>query len=109
MLKAAAHSDDTTFEPAGIALGWQRVILVCGECEARKDGPRHLTAKTVRRELKRALRSGPDKARVVVTGCLGPCVKKALTVVATAPGAPAAYAVCDEAQLLQAAARIQRG
>lgn len=109
MLKAAVHADDTTLEPAGISLGWQRVILVCGECEQRKDGPRHLTGKTARRELKHALRSGPDKARVVVTGCLGPCVKKALTVVATAHGALAAYAVCDEAQLLQAAARIQRG
>ena len=108
MLRAAAPFDDTACEPAGIALGWQRVILVCGECEQRKDGPRHLGAKHARRELKHALRDGPDKVRVVVTGCLGPCVKKALTVVATTAGAPAAYALCDEEQLRQAAARIQR-
>jgi hypothetical protein len=107
MLKDAAQSDDTTFERSGIALGWQRVILVCGECEQRKDGPRHLTAKAAWRELKHALRHGPDKVRIVVTGCLGPCVKKALTVVAPAGDAPAGYAVCDEAQLLQAAARLQ--
>jgi hypothetical protein len=106
---AAQPDDERPLQ--GVDLGWHRVVLICGDCEDRKDGPRHLTAKTTRRELKHALRDGPDKVRIVVTSCLGPCIRKAQTVVACATGtatAPAAFALCDESQLKQAAARICR-
>ncbi len=67
-------------------LDWQRVVLVCGDCERRSNGPQRLHSKELRRKLKAALR-GPGAPRVVITACLGSCQKKGLTVVAMAPGA----------------------
>ena len=81
------------------ALKWRRAVLVCGDCEARKDGPRHLSAKDARRELKHAMGDEKSRLRVVVTGCLGPCESKALTVVALGAGEPVGFAVCRRDQL----------
>jgi hypothetical protein len=96
-------------EPDRAPLKWRDIVVVCGECEQRKDGPRHLGAKDARRALKHHLRDAASEARVVVSGCLGPCVKKALTVVAVGAFAgrhPLAFAVCREDDLGALARRL---
>lgn len=90
---------DHPLRAPAVELRWRRAVLVCGECESRKDGPRHLSAKEVRREIKHALGDERSRVRVVVTGCLGPCEKKALTVAALGVGAPVGLAVCRREQL----------
>ncbi|MDB5999478.1 MAG: hypothetical protein JWP52_1177 [Rhizobacter sp.] len=62
------------------------VVLVCGDCEDRSSGPKKLKSKNVRKRLKEALRPAKGQLRVAVTGCLGPCPKKAMTVAAVVGG-----------------------
>ncbi|MFM9924929.1 hypothetical protein VLK31_18190 [Variovorax sp. H27-G14] len=72
-------------------------VLVCGECEERKDGPTRLTARQVRKELKHGLAHMPVRLRVVECSCLGLCPKKAMALVAMTQGhAPLAAEVCRE-------------
>jgi hypothetical protein len=101
---ASAGEPARAGEPPLIALRWRRTVLVCGKCEKRKDGPRHLAAKDVRRELARALRGG-DR-RLVLTGCLGPCVRKALTVVSIDAQGVRALALGRDDDLAAAARRL---
>jgi predicted metal-binding protein len=65
---------------------FQAVVLVCRECEDRKDGPEHLDSRQVRKGLKHALRDQRPKARIVESSCLGTCPKKALMVAAMRSG-----------------------
>jgi predicted metal-binding protein len=84
--------------------GWQGVVLVCGECERRKDGPGHLSAKHVRKLLKRELRGVKPSLRIVETSCMGTCPKKALMLAALRSGEPlAASAVTGDDEVLDAA------
>lgn len=62
------------------------VVLVCGECEERKDGPTRLTARQVRKELKHGLAHMPVRLRVVQCSCLGLCPKKAMALAAVTQG-----------------------
>lgn len=63
------------------------VVVVCGDCQNRSSGPSRLKAKQVRKEIKR----DPDRAslrlRVVESGCLGMCPRKAIAAVAFSKGA----------------------
>ena len=54
------------------------VVLVCAKCQKRQGMPK----RTVRDLLKRGLKRGHPKRklRIVETGCLGPCPKRALAV-----------------------------
>jgi hypothetical protein len=73
------------------------VVLVCGDCEERSDGPTKLKARQVRKELKRDLAHLPGRLRVVQSSCLGLCPKKAMALVAVASGhAPLAAEVCRD-------------
>jgi len=73
------------------------LVLVCGECEARKDGPSKLQARPVRKELKHELRDLPLRLRVVQSSCLGLCPKKAMALAAVAQGhAPLVAEVCRD-------------
>jgi len=73
------------------------VVLVCGDCEERKDGPTKLRARQVRKELKHGLSHLPVRLRVVQCSCLGLCPKKAVALVAAAQGrAPLAAEACSE-------------
>ncbi|CAA2107283.1 hypothetical protein VVAX_04159 [Variovorax paradoxus] len=73
------------------------VVLVCGECEERKDGPSRLRARQVRKELKHGLSGLPVRLRVVQCSCLGLCPKKAMALAAVAQGhAPLAAEVCRD-------------
>jgi hypothetical protein len=88
------------------------VVLVCGDCEERSDGPAKLKARQVRKELKRDLVHLPGRLRVVQSSCLGLCPKKAMALVAVASGhAPLAAEVCrddDVAEFAKALARLVR-
>ncbi|MGJ7528794.1 hypothetical protein [Variovorax sp. GB1P17] len=73
------------------------VVLVCGDCEERSDGPTKLQARQVRKELKRDLVHLPVRLRVVQSSCLGLCPKKAMALAAVAQGhAPLAAEVCRD-------------
>ncbi|WP_124461165.1 (2Fe-2S) ferredoxin domain-containing protein [Variovorax sp. KBW07] len=73
------------------------VVLVCGDCEERGDGPTKLKARQVRKELRRDLVHLPGRLRVVQSSCLGLCPKKAMALVAVAGGqAPLAAEVCRD-------------
>ncbi len=65
---------------------FQAVVLVCRECEGRKNGPEHLDSRQVRKGLKHALRDQKPRARIVESSCLGTCPKKALMVAAMRSG-----------------------
>ena len=72
------------------------VVLVCRDCEKRGNGPKRLKSKTMRTALKHATRRVPTKLRVVASSCLGPCLKKRMTVAIVTAGQPVAfYAVVD--------------
>lgn len=73
------------------------VVLVCGDCEERKDGPARLRARQVRKDLKHDLSHLPVRLRVVQCSCLGLCPKKAMALAAMAQGhAPLAAEVCHD-------------
>ena len=62
------------------------VVLVCGDCQERGSGPTHLTSREVRKCLKDVLHPAKGRLRVAITGCLGPCPKKAMTIAIVAGG-----------------------
>jgi hypothetical protein len=64
------------------------VVLVCGECERRSNGPSKLGARQVRKTLKRDLLQVPVRLRVVQSSCLGLCPKKSMALAAVAAGRP---------------------
>lgn len=64
------------------------VVLVCRECEDRKNGPSKLRTKDARREIKRGLIQSAVRLRIVECSCLGLCPKKAIAVTAVTPGHP---------------------
>ena len=67
--------------------GFRNVVMVCRVCEKRSKGPKKLGAREVAKTLSRACREGKvARPRIVLTSCLGACPKKAITVVAAAPG-----------------------
>lgn len=68
--------------------GWRGVVLVCSECEGRDDGPHGLRAKEVRKQLKMQPRDGAGKLKVVTTDCLGPCPRKAMTLIVSGAAGP---------------------
>jgi hypothetical protein len=60
--------------------GWESLFLVCKDCRRRKDGPKHLKAKALAREIKHQTKDSAPGARVVLTTCLKLCPKKATSV-----------------------------
>jgi hypothetical protein len=87
-LNNSTFGDDALAESGAQVLktGLAGVVLVCGDCEDRGNGPSRLTSKDVRKCLKDSLHPAKGKIRVAVTGCLGPCPKKAMTVAIIAAG-----------------------
>ena len=67
--------------------GFDTAILLCRACGKRSAGPPKKDAKTAAKRLRAAAReAGHSRPRVVLTGCLGACPKKAWTLAATQPG-----------------------
>ncbi|KQP19589.1 (2Fe-2S) ferredoxin domain-containing protein [Pseudorhodoferax sp. Leaf267] len=85
---------------------YQRVVLVCADCEKRDDGPRHLDSKAGASALRQALREAPGKVQVTRTRCLGLCPRKALAAVALGAGLQAMAAELRDAGDLAVLARF---
>lgn len=77
----------TTDTPEFETVAWQSVVLVCKDCKKRGSGPKGLGRKAVVAELKRALRTASPRPRIVATGCLGVCPKRALAIAWVGGGA----------------------
>ena len=75
--------DQAVFVPTRYA----GAVLVCEKCEKRDKGPKKLTTKVLRSELRQALGGCHTKLRIVQTSCLGLCPKKAIAVAAVTPQA----------------------
>lgn len=82
--------EDTAL-PERLKSSLKGVLLVCHDCEDRGSGPARLRSKDVRKRLREALRPAKGRLRVVATGCLGPCPKKAMTVLLSAGGEVSVY------------------
>ncbi len=64
-----------------------QIAIVCKSCEKRSKGPKKFGAKKVARVLSQALRQARQpRTRIVQTGCMGLCPKKAVAVAAAASG-----------------------
>lgn len=87
---------------------YERVVLVCADCEKRDDGPRHLDSKAGASALRQAVREGPVKVQVTRTRCLGVCPRKALAAVALGCGLPAMAAELRDAGDLAELVRYTR-
>lgn len=84
VLEAGGGAEETTvFVPTRYA----GAVLVCEKCERRDKGPKKLTTKELRGELRQALGGGRTRLRIVQTSCLGLCPKKAIAVAAVTPQA----------------------
>ena len=84
VLDAGSAAEDTSvFVPTRYA----GAVLVCEKCEKRDKGPKKLTTKALRSELRQALGGGRTRLRIVQTSCLGLCPKKAIAVAAVTPEA----------------------
>lgn len=66
--------------------GFATAILLCRPCGKRSSGPPKGATKETARGLRAAARqAGHPRPRVLLTGCMGACPKKAFAVAATAP------------------------
>ena len=70
----------TENEPESFPVRWDGVVLVCRQCRQRGSGPKKLKNKDVTRALRRELKGGAARPRVVLTECLGLCPKRATTI-----------------------------
>ncbi|KQM68349.1 hypothetical protein [Xylophilus sp. Leaf220] len=74
-------------EPVLVPTRYAGAVLVCEKCERRDKGPKKLTTKALRAELRQSLGGGRTRLRIVQTSCLGLCPKKAIAVAAVTPQA----------------------
>jgi hypothetical protein len=99
----AAAPDDSLL----VKVKFAGVVLVCGDCEERSNGPSKFKARSARKELKRGLVQSPVRLRIVESTCLGLCPKKAIAATAVAPGHKLLAAeLCDEEDAQAFAATI---
>jgi hypothetical protein len=80
--------------------GWESLFLICKDCRRRRDGPKHLKARALAKEIKHQVKDSAPRARVVLTSCLKLCPKKATSVAFVGPLAkPRIAAIKSSAQL----------
>jgi hypothetical protein len=97
MVEGPANASDL---PEALKSSFKGVVLLCGDCEQRSSGPKKLRVKDLRKSMKDAVRPAKGHLRVAVTGCLGPCPKKAMTVAVVAGGVVSLRAVRRSSQAL---------
>ncbi len=71
--------------PSAQAPSWSSVVLVCKECQKRGSGPKRLKAKALVQEARSACKAERPRPRIVVSGCLGLCPKRAIAVARVGP------------------------
>jgi hypothetical protein len=79
-LRTFEMSKPTKRETVILSPGWESLFLVCKDCRRRKDGPKHLKARALAKEIKHQTKDSAPRARVVLTTCLKLCPKKATSV-----------------------------
>jgi predicted metal-binding protein len=96
-MSKSAKGDDTII----LSPSWESLFLVCKDCRRRKDGPKHLKARALAKEIKHQVKdSVPGGARIVLTSCLKLCPKKATSVAFVGPLAkPRITAIKSSGQL----------
>ena len=77
----AKRNDASTMSPS-----WRSLVLVCKDCRRREDGPKHLKAKALAKEIKHQIKGSAPHTRVVLSGCLKLCPKKATSVACVGVG-----------------------
>ncbi len=75
-------------QPEALAVGWDTVVLVCRQCRKRSSGPEDLKTRDVAAALRRAMKDAAPRPRVVLSSCLGPCPKRAMSVAVACSGEP---------------------
>lgn len=79
---------------------FQRLILLCADCEKRSDGPRTLSVKPASRHLKHLAADAPVKVKLVRTRCMGLCPRKAMAAMLCGEGlAPATAELAKDSDL----------
>jgi predicted metal-binding protein len=102
MSKSAKRDETVVLTPA-----WESLFLVCKDCRRRKDGPKHLKAKALAKEIKHRTKDSAPRTRVILTTCLKLCPKKATSVAFAGPLAkPRIAAIKSSAQLQDALALL---
>jgi hypothetical protein len=100
MSKADKRIDTFTSSPS-----WESLLLICKDCQHRKDGPTRLKAKALAKEIKHQVKDTAPRARAVLTTCLKLCPKQAISVAFVSPLAkPRIAAVKKSGQLQDALA-----
>jgi hypothetical protein len=95
MSKPAKRDETVILSP-----GWESLFLVCKDCHRRKEGPKHLEARVLAKEIKHRTKDSAPRARVILTTCLKLCPKKATSVASVAAlAAPRIAAIKSNAQL----------
>jgi hypothetical protein len=79
-------SDDAP--PKLVRARWTGVFLVCEDCRSRGSGPKD-KPKAVASAVRQESRRSGERARIVLTGCLGLCPKKATAVAHAGSASPA--------------------
>lgn len=80
---------------------WDSLVLICKECRRRKNGPKHLKARTLATMIKSEMKTRAPRTRTVLTSCLKLCPKKATSVALVAPFAPPRIAAIKSSSQLQ--------
>jgi hypothetical protein len=94
--KSAKGDETVIFSP-----GWESLFLVCKDCRRRKDGPKHLKARALAKEIKHQTKDSAPGARIVLTTCLKLCPKKATSVAFIGPLAKPRIAAVKSSRQLQ--------
>jgi hypothetical protein len=95
MSKTAKRDETIALSPS-----WESLFLICKDCRRRKDGPKHLKARALAKEIKHQVNDSAPRARVVLTTCLKLCPKKATSVAfVTALAKPRIAAIKSSSQL----------
>ena len=82
--------------------GWASLLLICKDCRRRKNGPKHLKATTLAKDIKHQVKEIMPGARIILTTCLKLCPKKATSVAYVGEAAEQRItAVKDSDQLLR--------
>ena len=89
---------------------WGAVVLVCKACARRSSGPRDLKTNALKAVARKHANWPGVRTRVLATGCLGLCPKRATAVAFAGHGlATRIVAVRSAAQLEEAIGRLAAG
>ena len=87
---------------------WAAAYLVCKACGKRGNGPKRLKPKKLAGLVRGAARKDADRARVVMTTCLGLCPKGAIALARAGRGGPRIVPIRSARQVDEAVRLLAR-